>query len=95
MENSTPNHQAFLRSALDLGPHWACDVQLRFADRVDTAPAYIEADARLAWEIGDGMELALVGQNLLHDRHPEYRKAATHAHTAIPRSVYVKLSWRH
>ena len=68
---------------------------MRFLDRVHTAPAYMEADARLAWEIGDGMELALVGQNLLHDKHGEFRQAASAAHASIPRGFYVKLTWRH
>jgi iron complex outermembrane receptor protein len=93
-EDSIPTHQAFVRSSLDLAHGWKCDVQLRFVDRVDIVPSYIEADARLAWKIGDGLELALVGQNLLHDKHPEYRKAATYAHTAIPRSFFVKLTWK-
>jgi len=94
-EDSIPAHQAHLRSSLDLGRRWKTDLQLRFVDRVQTIPAYVEADARLACELGRGVELALVGQNLLHSKHPEFRKAATYAHASIPRSFYVKLTWRH
>jgi iron complex outermembrane recepter protein len=34
--------------------------------------AYAEADVTLQWDVRRGIELSLVGQNLLHDSHPEF-----------------------
>jgi iron complex outermembrane recepter protein len=35
-------------------------------------PAYAEADVTLQWDVRPWAELAVTGQNLLHDRHPEF-----------------------
>lgn len=50
--------------------------------------AYLEADIRLALALGSGLELALVGQNLLHDKHAEFRQAASSAHASVPRGFH-------
>jgi len=54
-------------------------------------PAYAELDVRLAWLVGNGLELALAGRNLLHDQHAEYGEAATRSE--IERSVYGQMRW--
>lgn len=90
-----PTHQAHLRSSLDLGRSWKLDVQLRFVDRVEDIPAYLEADLRLACSLSENLELSLVGQNLLHDKHAEFRQAASAAHASVPRGFYATLTWRH
>jgi iron complex outermembrane receptor protein len=56
-------------------------------------PAYTEADARIGWKVSDGVELALEGMNLLHDRHLEVNDPSTLAPREIGRSVYVSLRW--
>jgi hypothetical protein len=94
-EDSIPAHQAHLRSSLDLGRRWKTDLQLRFVDRVQTIPAYVEADARLACELGRGVELALVGQT---SSTPSIRNFARRPPTPTPPSraaSNVKLTWRH
>ena len=35
-------------------------------------PTYAELNLRLGWQPTPGLELALVGQDLLHDSHPEF-----------------------
>jgi iron complex outermembrane receptor protein len=54
-------------------------------------PAYGELDLRLAWEPIPRLEFSVVGQNLLHDHHAEFR--ALNARQEIERSVYGKVSW--
>ncbi len=54
------------------------------------APAYVEADARLAWRLNASTEIALTGANLLSERHPE---ASEIRHNEIPRSVALGLRW--
>jgi iron complex outermembrane recepter protein len=94
-ESRVPAHQAFLRSSLDITHRWQFDAQLRYVDNVETSPAYVEADVRLAWRPTNRLELAVVGQNLLHESHREFRQATSAAHAAVPRGVYAKLTWRY
>jgi iron complex outermembrane recepter protein len=88
-----PAHQVFLRSYMDL-PH---DTELYIGLRQVAAlpdvdvPAYFEADVRLGWRVSPALELALVGQNLVHAHHAE--AAGTPIHE-IPRSVFVSALWR-
>ncbi len=53
---------------------------------------YSELDVRLAWRGERTLELALVGQNLLHDHHIEFGTPA--ARGEIERSVYGKVTWQ-
>ncbi|HZV67523.1 MAG TPA: TonB-dependent receptor [Telluria sp.] len=68
-----------LRSAHDLGAHVQADFGLRYVGSLPqpAVPAYYELDARLAWQLWRNMELALVGQNLLHRSHAEFGSAGT------------------
>jgi len=94
-KHSTPANQAYARASLDLGRNCKADLQLRFVDHLDFIPSYIEADVRVAWEIGDNIEIAVTGQNLIHSRHCEFRKAAyASALASVPRSVQLKLTKR-
>ena len=76
------------------------DADLRWVDQfvIDnntvpaTVPSYCEMDARLGWRPVKQLELSIVGQNLLHDRHPEYGAGPTTEE--IVRGVYGKVAWR-
>jgi iron complex outermembrane receptor protein len=57
-------------------------------------PSYIEMDMRLGWHPTDKLELAIVGQNLLHDHHFEYGIPGP-GQIDIQRSVYGKITWRY
>jgi iron complex outermembrane receptor protein len=87
-----PAHQVFLRSYMDLPHNTELYIGLRqIAALPDVAvPSYFEADVRLGWHVTPKLELALVGQNLIHARHAE--AAGTPIHE-IPRSVYVGARW--
>jgi hypothetical protein len=50
------------------------------------------ADVRLAWHPRPNLEIAIVGQNLVQDRHLEYRSSS--GAQEIPRSFYGKVTWR-
>ena len=101
-ETSDPEQQLTLRSALDLRANLQLDIGLRWVDALHnntgptpgTVPSYIEADARVGWLLGDNLELSLVGQNLLHDHHPEYGFPGV-ARPEIERSVYGKVVLRY
>jgi iron complex outermembrane receptor protein len=89
-ENS-PQHQASLRSLLDLPYHLELDGMLRFVGALAGVPRYIEVDARLGWRPNPHVQVSLTGQNLVHAHHPEF---ALQIATEVPRSVYFKLELR-
>ena len=101
LDGTTPRHQVSLRSLLDLPGELQLDAHLRHSTELKRQPeievgpgidGYTELDVRLAWRAGDRLELALVGQNLLHDRHTEFGTPA--ARGEIERSVYGKVTWQ-
>jgi len=93
-ESHTPNHQEFLRQSLDLPARLQVDVGFRYVGQIvnQTVPAYGELEARLAWQARPALELSLVGQNLLHDRHAEFGVPSTRKEAE--RGVYGKVVWR-
>ena len=101
-ETSDPEQQLTLRSALDLATNLQLDIGLRWVDTLHnnngpfpgTVPSYVEADARVGWLMGSNLEFSVVGQNLLHDHHPEYG-FPTLARPEIERSVYGKVLLRY
>ncbi len=100
-ETADPEQQISLRSSLDLPGNLELDAGLRWVDtrRINNAgiptkvPDYAELDVRLGWRPSASWEFSLVGQNLLHERHPEYGIPAP-TRVEIGRSVYGKVRWR-
>ena len=100
-EMADPRHQAALRSSMSLATHLEVDASLRWVDALrfqngsvtGEVPSYFELDTRIAWVL-ERVELALVGQNLLHARHPEYGFVDP-GREQIQRGVYGKISWRY
>jgi iron complex outermembrane recepter protein len=101
-ETADPQHQFSLRSSLNLPRHMEFDTALRWVDTlhnndgaiVGTVPSYFELDSHLAWHASDRLEFALVGQNLLHNRHPEYGFPSP-ARPEIERTAYGKFTWHY
>ena len=100
-ETADPRQQVFLRSAIDLRKNVELDGKLRWVDMLrnnsgptpGTVPSYFELDARLSWHLTESVELSVTGQNLLHDRHPEYAFPSPRREE-MERSVYGKISFR-
>ena len=55
-------------------------------------PGYLEADARIAWIVTSGLEISLTGDNLLHDRHAEFKNPSLPLEE-VPRTVTASLRW--
>lgn len=96
ISGSTAQVQGSLRSNLELGEHWQIGVGLRYVDDLPAlgVDSYVGADVRVARELSDGLQLALVGQNLWEPRHAEFRSASFPIDSFIQRSVYLALTWR-
>jgi iron complex outermembrane receptor protein len=104
-ETGDPRHQVFLRSAMDLRDHVDLNLALRWIDTLTLdespnsgtvsgqVPSYFELDGRVGWRMTRQLELSLVGQNLLHDHHPEYG-FPTDTREEIAREVFVKAELR-
>jgi iron complex outermembrane receptor protein len=101
-ETADPKDQFSIRSALNLPRHTEFMAMLRWVDTLHTnngptpgtVPSYFEFDTRCAWHVNERLELSLAGQNLLHNRHPEYGFPDP-SRVEIERSVYGKLAWRY
>jgi iron complex outermembrane receptor protein len=96
-EGESPRHQLSLRSMMNLPNEIQLDSWLRYVDalRAGGTSPYITLDARLAWRPFPGLELALVGQNLLDHSHPEFSaEILENLSTEVPRSFYGKITWR-
>jgi len=95
-EGSSPHHQFALGSSVDVLPNVEFDSNLRFVDKLAAlqTPAYWELDLRLGWRPIPKLEVALVGQNLLHDQHPEFNRTfINNPRAEVERSFYGKITW--
>lgn len=96
-EGRNPHHQFSLRSFLDLPHDIEFDCTLRYVESLPDfqIPSYVVMDARIAWRPLKNLELAIVGQNFLDDRHPEFQSVLIPTErTEVQQSVYGKVTWR-
>ncbi len=96
LSSSTPSHQAFARVSLDPRRHWYLDGYARYVSALQDPDVeeFVDVDLRVAWEFAAGMELAVVGQNLLDDGHTEFMPTLLRVPQGhVPRAVYASLSW--
>jgi len=93
----SPAHQWQALSSLNLPRHVEFDTALYYNDALVLAriPSYLRVDARLGWRPRPPVDLSLVLQNLLDDRHPEFNtNQGGVTTTQIRRGVYAKLTWQ-
>ncbi len=100
IEGTSPENQVSLGSSMVLPRGIHFDTTLRYVDRLSyfNINSYVEMDSRLAWQVNPHLEVALVGQNLLHNQHaefgPTYINTQAGQITQIPRSVYLKVTYQ-
>ncbi len=89
-----------MRAAMDLPARFQFDALFRSLSAIEHIPeivtgeglpGYSELNLRLAWDGWRQVELSLVGQNLLHDHHPEFGPPASRGE--VERGVYGKIAW--
>ena len=98
VEGSSPQNQFSISSLLDLGWNIQFDSTLRYVDALPTPqiPSYVTLDLRLAWSPRPNLEVAIVGRNLLDDRHPEFSPTSIGTQqTEIERNVYATIVWHY
>jgi iron complex outermembrane receptor protein len=96
LDATTPSHQAGLHSSLDWGA-WQVDGRLRYVDELSGlgVDGYVDASLRVARPVARGMELAVVGRNLLQAGHVEFVPRFFPAETTeTERTLFVTLTLR-
>lgn len=66
-------------------------------DGVSTVDSYVRLDLGLRWQVRENCELAIWGQNLLDNRHPESSRGPLDGYgdtTEIGRSVYAQVTFK-
>ena len=103
-ETADPPQQVALRSSMDLPRGMTLDAALRWVDAlhinsgpaggpvVGIVPSYLELDSGIAWHATAGLELSLMGRNLLHAYHIEYGFPSP-TREQIGRSVFARITW--
>jgi iron complex outermembrane receptor protein len=97
LEDRNPRHSVYARLSLNPIEDLEIDVIGRFMDESlsATVKSHTELDARIGWWPLKTLEVAVVGQNLLHSGH--YESGSTvlgEAATQVERGVYVVIGWR-
>jgi iron complex outermembrane receptor protein len=98
IEGQSPRHQVQALSRLNLPWGFQFDATAYFVDRLASLniPSYLRLDLRLGWQPIKGVDISLVGQNLLDDRHPEFGALLGQAAqpSEVPRGMYGMVTWR-
>ena len=97
----TPQQQISIHSALSPRKDINLDLFFRYIDKntastafgITHIKAYVSMDIRLAWRPVSSIELSLVGQNLLAEKHLEHSQELLTTSTEIDRGMYGKLTW--
>jgi outer membrane receptor protein involved in Fe transport len=95
-EGGSPDHQAQLRSHLDLPWKLQWDGSGYFVNRLpaQSIPSYTRLDTGLTWRAGERVSLGIVGQNLLKNLHPEFSGTDSTVQSGlIRRAAYGKITW--
>jgi iron complex outermembrane recepter protein len=90
----SPRNQFFIQSGWNLPHDTTLDMIGRYVDNLPAGvPRYFVMDVRLAREFASGLEVAIVGQNLLDNHHTEFTNFG--AATEVQAGVYGMVTWRH
>jgi iron complex outermembrane recepter protein len=95
-EGSTPHHWARMASQFRLPRGVGWNVSSTFVDRLPArrVPGYVRLDSQLSWSVRENLSLAIVGQNLLREKHIEFVDIwSAITSTQLERSVFAKFTW--
>jgi len=95
IEGESPRNQVYLQSGWDLGRSWELDMIWRYVDNLPSlgVPNYLVMDIRLAWLPSENLEVAVVGRNLLDEKHQEFDTRSFYS-SEVQEGVYGMVTWR-
>ncbi len=95
-EHMSPENQASFRSLMDLPMDLELDTSIRYVDHIRQFDinSYTELDLRFGWKPKDGLDLSVVGRNLLDNGHEEFEGNTFGVPSSdVERSVFLKVTW--
>lgn len=95
--NGSPRDQFKVRTGIDLPGELSVNGSLRHVSALGAAdiPAYTEADLKVTYQPMAALDLSLIGQNLLHERHVEFSEFGYPAPLSyVPRSAAAEVRFR-
>jgi iron complex outermembrane receptor protein len=96
-DGDTPRHQGTIRSLLSLPHRLELDSSVLLVSALEamSLPGYATTDLRVGWKSRAGLDLAVVAQNLLDDRHLEFQSAdALVVSSMTRRRLWAAATWR-
>jgi len=95
-QGTSPNQSFNLRSYVDLPHNVQWDTMLYRVDSLPEipVPAYTRLDTRIGYSPIKGLDLSLIGQNLLNSEHQEYSQFIYQSPEEIGRAVLAKATFR-
>lgn len=103
-EGMTPKNQIKLKSFYNLTPKLEFDNIAYYVDNLPTAgstyktkglPSYFRFDTRLGYLATKNLDLSIGIQNLLDQRHVEFKPSLYNVSTEVGRTFYAKLVWQY
>ncbi len=93
---TSPNQQFSLRSYVDLPYNLQWDTMIYHVNSLPAipVPAYNRLDMRLGWTPVNGLDLSIIGQNLLKSEHQEFSPLLYQSPEEVSRSVLAKATLR-
>jgi iron complex outermembrane receptor protein len=90
-----PRTQFFARSGMNLTRTLELDATLRTLGKLPNpnVPAYTALDMRVGWTVSKGVEISLIGYNLLDHDHPEFQTGTAATRSEVARAFYAKIVW--
>ncbi len=100
-ETADPKHQISINSSIihnniefNLGLRWVDKLPVDEDGEKVYIDSYSELDMRLGWHARENIELSIIGQNLLHDRHQEFGNPGSQFQE-IGRNIFLKFQLRY
>lgn len=93
----SPEHQAAFLNTWQVGSSVTVNSELRYVDSLldGAVPSYVDADLRIRYDAPNGLELSLVGENLLDERRLEFQQIFYPAPASFnPRRLSAELRYR-
>jgi iron complex outermembrane receptor protein len=94
---ASPQHQYYMRSSIDLAKTLENDFTVRYVHSLEglAIPSYYSVDAHFTYRPLTNLELSVGGQNLLNDRHLEFRPDFINTWpTQVKRTFQATATWK-
>ncbi len=95
-QDSSPHNRLYVHAAWNPLPDWEVDLYGRYVDNLPPlgVSSYLTMDARIAWRVTKQLEWAVVGRNLLDNRHLEFVDVEGGTiGTEVQSEVFTTLTW--